>query len=100
MENAKRKITKDELLKYPVLFRLGALYGSPFSGPTVKQFVLELSREFSRQLESTEEPPEKFCVHLENKYSHRLLKTTLIKIGYRTTSAKPDCSKFYVRKIK
>ncbi len=90
----------DESFESSVLFRLGVLFGSTYGcRPKCHQLTLELCREVLFNFDFNEEAPEKLRINLKHKYSHRLLKTTLNTIGYRTTSKKPNCADFYAVKL-
>ena len=81
-----------------VFIHLANLYFSNPNSPKVKELILELFREFDYNFCYNFEAPEKVRIHLKGSYSHRLIKTTFEKIGYRT-SKKPICTGFTARKL-
>ena len=72
-----------ELYNLSVFYRLGALYEQSKNAPTRQLLIDELIREFSY---ASSVLPNSIQISLKNHYSHRLIKTTLRKIGYSVSS--------------
>ena len=87
-----------ELFCDDVFVRLANLYFLSPNSPKVKALILELFREFDLNFSYNFQAPHKVQIHLNATYSHRIIKTTLKKIGY-CTSKKLICSEFTAKML-